>query len=264
MKSLSRESANKVRVLVANSNRTQSQLLLAALRRQPRLEVSICRSETSDCLARIEGRSTDVILLGDGLQETLSYSLETVRAIRLNFPAVAIVLLLNSYDRNVVVGSLRAGARGLFCQASQPFKALCKCIQAVHDGQVWMNGEQMEYVIEELVQTARGNVVELKRNPLLTPREKQVVTLVAEGLCNREAAKQLNVTENTVKKSLLRIFDKLGVSNRVELVLYALSQSDPAVEGDTEPADAKRISHDTKSKPAPDLETSFAMSSRAS
>jgi DNA-binding CsgD family transcriptional regulator len=61
---------------------------------------------------------------------------------------------------------------------------------------------------------------------LLTQREQEVVGLVAEGISNREIARQLAITENTVKKSLLRIYDKLGVSNRVELVLYALSHHD--------------------------------------
>jgi DNA-binding NarL/FixJ family response regulator len=58
-----------------------------------------------------------------------------------------------------------------------------------------------------------------------SPREEQTVHLVTEGLNNREVARELNLKENTVKKSLLRIYDKLGVSNRVELVLYALSHS---------------------------------------
>jgi DNA-binding CsgD family transcriptional regulator len=57
----------------------------------------------------------------------------------------------------------------------------------------------------------------------LTAREEQVVNLVAEGIGNREIGEQLGIKENTVKKSLLRIYDKLGVSNRVELVLYALT-----------------------------------------
>ena len=60
---------------------------------------------------------------------------------------------------------------------------------------------------------------------VLTPREEQIVNLVTEGLNNREIARELNLKENTVKNSLLRIYDKLGVFNRVELVLYALSHS---------------------------------------
>jgi DNA-binding CsgD family transcriptional regulator len=66
-------------------------------------------------------------------------------------------------------------------------------------------------------------VINAKGEGVLTPREDQVVSLVAEGIVNREIAQQLGVKENTVKKSLLRIYDKVGVSNRVELVLYALA-----------------------------------------
>ncbi|MGD1024399.1 MAG: response regulator transcription factor [Candidatus Sulfotelmatobacter sp.] len=62
---------------------------------------------------------------------------------------------------------------------------------------------------------------------LLTPREEQVVALVAEGLSNRDTAQELNLSEHTVKKYLFRIFDKLGISSRVELVLYAVHHSDP-------------------------------------
>jgi DNA-binding NarL/FixJ family response regulator len=60
---------------------------------------------------------------------------------------------------------------------------------------------------------------------LLTPREEQVVTLVTDGLSNREVARDLNLSEHTIKKYLFRIFDKLGISRRVELVLYAVNHS---------------------------------------
>ncbi len=62
---------------------------------------------------------------------------------------------------------------------------------------------------------------------LLTPREEQVVALVAEGLGNREIARELNLSEHTIKKYLYRIFEKLGISTRVELVLYAVNNGDP-------------------------------------
>jgi DNA-binding NarL/FixJ family response regulator len=62
---------------------------------------------------------------------------------------------------------------------------------------------------------------------MLTPREEQVVALVAEGLSNRETARELNLSEHTIKKYLFRIFDKLGISSRVELVLYAMNHGEP-------------------------------------
>jgi DNA-binding NarL/FixJ family response regulator len=78
-------------------------------------------------------------------------------------------------------------------------------------------------LIEALKSALPRRVVDAKGEDLLTPRENQVVGLVAEGIGNREIAEQLGVKENTVKKSLLRIYDKVGVSNRVELVLYVLT-----------------------------------------
>jgi DNA-binding NarL/FixJ family response regulator len=62
---------------------------------------------------------------------------------------------------------------------------------------------------------------------MLTPREEQVVALVAEGLSNRDTARELGLSEHTVKKYLFRIFDKLGISSRVELVLYAVNRGAP-------------------------------------
>ena len=69
-------------------------------------------------------------------------------------------------------------------------------------------------------------VVNTQGNTLLTPREEQVVALVAEGLSNRDIAGELALSEHTVKKYLFRIFDKLGISTRVELVLYAFNNGD--------------------------------------
>ena len=70
-------------------------------------------------------------------------------------------------------------------------------------------------------------VLNAQGDPLLTPREEQVVALVVEGLPNRPIAVELNLSEHTVKKYLFRIFEKLGISSRVELVLYAVNHGDP-------------------------------------
>jgi DNA-binding CsgD family transcriptional regulator len=115
------------------------------------------------------------------------------------------------------------GIRGLFCRACQPFRALCRCISVVHRGQFWANTEQIGYLIEALSSVPQGRIINAKGEARLTPREEQVVSLVAEGIGNREVAQRLGSKENTVKKALLRLYDKLGVSNRVELVLYTLT-----------------------------------------
>ena len=222
MKDPSGASRGHIRVLVADSNQTQSQLLSSALRRQPGLKITCCGSELSDCLQALRSAPADILLLGDGPADH-DHLIETLRNLHSNHPRLGLILLLDTYDRNLVVNAMRSGVRGLFCRASQPFRALCRCITVVHQGQYWANTEQMGYVIEALTSSPPTRVINAKGEGLLSPREEQVVNLVAEGIGNREVAHQLGIKENTVKKSLLRIYDKLGISNRVELVLYALT-----------------------------------------
>jgi len=212
-----------ISVLVADSNQTQSQLLCGALRRQGTFKVSGCRSELSECLSILETDRADVLLIADGIANHRDRLYELLRGVHAAYPNLAIVLLLDNYDRELVVNSLRTGARGLFCLAAMPFKSLCRCITSVHQGQYWTNTEQMRYVIDALSMGPSVRVLNSRGQVVLTPREEQTVGLVTEGLNNREIARELNLKENTVKKSLLRIYDKVGVSNRVELVLYALS-----------------------------------------
>jgi len=221
MSSPSGLSTDVISVLVADSNQTQSQLLCSALRRQGAFKVANCPAELPECLSVMEQDTADVILLADGIADDRGRLYELLRGV--HSANTAIVLLLDNYDRELVVNSLRSGARGLFCLAQLPFKSLCKCITSVYQGQYWTNTEQMKFVIDALSIGPAAHVVTSRGQVVLTPREEQTVNLVTEGMNNREIARELNLKENTVKKSLLRIYDKLGVSNRVELVLYALS-----------------------------------------
>lgn len=214
-----------VSVLVADSNQTQSQLLCGALRRQGSFRVASSRAELPACLSVLEHDPAHVLLLANEITDDRNRLYEFLRGVHLSYPDLAIVLLVDQYDRDLVVNSLRTGSRGLFCLASMPFKSLCRCIVSVHQGQYWTNTEQMRYMIDALSFSPSVRVINSRGLMVLTPREEQTVNLVTEGLNNREIARELNLKENTVKKSLLRVYDKVGVSNRVELVLYALSHS---------------------------------------
>jgi DNA-binding NarL/FixJ family response regulator len=193
------------------------------LRRQGTFKVAVCEANLSDCLSTLEADPANVILVADGITKDRDRLYELLRGVQSSYPGTATVLLLDHYDRELVVNALRAGARGLFCLASMPFKSLCRCIASVHQGQYWTNAEQMRFVVDALSAGPSVHLMNSRGQVVLTPREEQTVNLVTEGLNNREIAQQLNLKENTVKKSLLRIYDKVGVSNRVELVLYALS-----------------------------------------
>ncbi len=222
MKFPSAERGKSIRVLVADSNQTQSQLLSGALRRQAHLKVTCCRGELAHCLEALREVPVDIVLLGD-IATHHDHLVDTVRDLHANYPHVGLILLLDSYDRNLVVNAMREGARGLFCRSRQPFRALCRCISVVYHGQLWTNAEQMDYLIDALNSLPQARVTNGKEEGILTPREEQIAGLVAEGIGNRDVAHQLSIKENTVKKALLRVYDKLGVSNRVELVLYVLT-----------------------------------------
>ena len=150
-----------------------------------------------------------------------------MRQIHLSHPLTAKVLLVEAYDRELIISAFRSGARGIFCLTDSHFRLLCRCIQRVAEGQIWANTEQMNFLLDSVSEAPSLRVVNSNGRMLLTPREEQVVALVAEGLSNRDTARELNLSEHTVKKYLFRIFDKLGISSRVELVLYAVHHSDP-------------------------------------
>ncbi len=149
-----------------------------------------------------------------------------LRRLHLSHPESATIVLTESYDRDFVISAFRSGARGIFCLADTQFRLLCRCIQRVADGQIWANSEQLNFLLEMVSQVPSVRVVNSRGLQILTPREEQVVALVAESLSNRDIARELTLSEHTVKKYLFRIFDKLGISSRVELALYAVNHSD--------------------------------------
>ena len=210
-------------VLVADSNQMQSQLLVSALRRRPEFRVSSCGLEMDGILSAIAESSVQVAIMNVDHSTAADHDLTLVRRLHLTHPEVAKILLLDIPSREMVVNAFRSGARGLFCFSDSQFRLLCKCIHSVHRGEVWANSEQLQYLIEVLTQVPSLRVVNFRGNRLLTPREEQVVALVADGLCNRDVARELNLSQHTVKKYMFRIFDKLGISSRVELVLYAVN-----------------------------------------
>jgi DNA-binding NarL/FixJ family response regulator len=211
-----------IQVLVADSAPIQSQLLTRALKARRDFQVSACALEMPALDEVLQSTSPDVILIAANFQPDFSL----VRWLRVSHPKIAPVLLIESDDRELVVSAMRAGAKGIFLFSQTPFTLLCKCIQCVSRGEVWINNRQMNYLLDTLSDVPTLRVVNSNGRSLLTPREEQVVALVADGLTNRGVASELGLSEHTIKKYLLRIFDKVGISSRVELVLYAMSHGE--------------------------------------
>lgn len=151
--------------------------------------------------------------------------IDALRELQEANPKLRSILLCDRPDPHIVVEGFRAGARGLFSRHNFDFALLCKCIRRVCQGQLWIGNTELEYVVDALIQPRPLRVVNSGGLNLLSPREEEVMRLVAEGLGNREIAGSLHLSEHTVKNYIFHIFDKLGISNRVELVLYAVSSS---------------------------------------
>jgi DNA-binding NarL/FixJ family response regulator len=216
-----------IAVLIADSNRMQAQLLTSALRRRSEFRISTCAVDIGSILQAVASAPVNVVVLSLNHSISIASQMAALRRVHLSYPAVAKVLLVESYNRELVVSAFRSGARGIFCISDAHFRLLCRCIQRMAGGQIWANTEQLSFLFDLVSEVPSLRVVNSRGGEMLTPREEQVVALVAEGLSNRETARELNLSEHTIKKYLFRIFDKLGISSRVELVLYAVNHGDP-------------------------------------
>jgi DNA-binding NarL/FixJ family response regulator len=216
-----------IAVLIADSNRMQAQLLTSAVRRRSEFKISTCPIDIASILHAVAATPAKVVVLSLNHSVSIANQMASMRRVHLSHPAIAKVLLVESYDRALVVSAFRSGARGIFCISDTHFRLLCRCIQRVASGQIWANTEQMTFLLDLISKVPSLRVLNSVGHQLLTPREEQVVALVAEGLSNRDTARELNLSEHTIKKYLFRIFDKLGISSRVELVLYAVNHGDP-------------------------------------
>lgn len=214
-------------VLFADSNRMQSQLLTSALRRRAEFHITTCPMDTASILQAVSTKHPRIALLSLNATVNISETVMILRRFHLSHPDIPKVLLVDTCDRELVVSAFRSGARGIFPITDGNLRLLCKCLLCVAAGQVWANTEQLNYIMDLVSEVPSLRVLNAQGTSLLTPREEQVVALVAEGLGNREIAFELNLSEHTIKKYLYRIFEKLGISTRVELVLYAVNNGDP-------------------------------------
>ena len=211
--------SEKIRVLAADSTRMSSQLLAEALAQDRQFEVTGIEPKGSSILQAVAQRKPHVVLVSSALEESPTLGFDLTRQVSAAYPQTRVILLMDSSSRSAVVEAFRCGAQGVFSR-TESSKTLAKCISNVHQGQVWASNEELRYLLDAFRESEPMQVVDSRGEAILSKREQDVVRCVAEGMSNREIAHRLKLTEHTVKNYLFRIFDKLGVSSRVEVVLY--------------------------------------------
>lgn len=214
-----------IRVLLADSKPIESQLLAGALRHQG-FDVFGCAVEADAAANVLDQNVADVIIVNCS-DNASDAEMTVLRGLHASHPHIAKIALLQADERASVVQAFRAGARGIFSLAESSFPLLCESIVRVHSGEISASARHLNYLLDSVCQVPSVRVCGVAGENLLTFREEQVVALVADGLSNRDVATELGLSEHTVKKYLFRIFDKLGISNRVELVLYAFHHGAP-------------------------------------
>jgi DNA-binding NarL/FixJ family response regulator len=160
---------------------------------------------------------SDIVLLEGGLLVGTTDAIPEL--LRLNPEAKIIVQALSADEANTVE-LYRRGVRGIIPRSISP-DLLVKCVRKIAQGETWIDNQSVNWVIEAY----RSNAAALtnpRTQPRLSPKELAIIQCITQGKRNKEIAFQMGTTEQVIKNYLRKIYDKLGVSDRLELALYCL------------------------------------------
>jgi len=214
---------SRIRVMIADDHPIVRDGLKKMLSLEDDIEVVAMASDGREVLDQVAQHQPDIILLDlrmpnlDGIS-----TLQTLQ--QKNCPA-KVIILTASEDKNEFVQAMKLGARGIVLKQTAS-ELIVKSIRKVHAGEIWLDSQTTAAVMRQFASaTAEPAPVQggrvRERSPL-SAREREIVALVAQGYKNKEMAEKMFISEQTVKNHLHNIFDKLGVSDRLELALYAI------------------------------------------
>jgi DNA-binding NarL/FixJ family response regulator len=216
----------KIRIVVADDHPIFRDGLCKLLALEEDFEVVAQAQDGRQVLEVLQQLAPDILLLDlkmpglDGLA-----TLQRLQAVK---NKTRVIVLTASDDKNEFVQAMRLGTSGIVLKQTAT-ELLIKSIRRVHAGEIWLDSHTTAAVIRQFVAAdeAPPQLVpaipgrERERSPL-SQREREIVALVAQGFKNKEMAEKMFISEQTVKNHLHNIFDKLGVSDRLELALYAI------------------------------------------
>ncbi len=212
------ESELAFRALIVDRDSMSADLLASALTRDRDCQASAVAS--ADLLERMADGKVQLVVIGADLNQDTKTGFELARTVRRMHPAIPIVILLNQSTHESVLNAFRCGASGVFSR-QQPVADFLECVDHVRKGCCIWAGKNETALLLGALSSIPSRDVSLESDPSpLTIRELQVVKCAARGKTNKVIAGELGLSEHTVKNYLFRAFDKLGVSNRVELLFY--------------------------------------------
>jgi len=219
--------AQTVRILIADDHPIFRDGLRRLLEAEEGLKVLGEAADGAEAVKLARQLKPDILLLDLAMPK--HPGLEALRDLSVAPGAnpVRVILLTAAAEKSQIVEALQLGARGVVLKDSAT-QLLLKAIQTVMSGEYWVGRESVSNLVQYLRTLMQSSVDEARQKKFgLTPRELEIVSAVVAGYANKEIAEYFKISEDTVKHHLSNIFDKLGVSTRLELALFAVNQALP-------------------------------------
>lgn len=220
------KSSQPVRILLADDHPIFRDGLRRLLETEPGFRVVGEASDGAEAVVMAKKLKPDLLLLDLAMPK--HPGLEAVRELGNGDTPVRILLLTAAVEKEQIVEALQLGARGVVLKESAT-QLLLNSIRAVMAGQYWVGRETISNLVEYLRGLLAPPPAPKQKKFGLTPRELEIVSAVVAGYTNKDVAAHYKISEDTVKHHLSNIFDKLGVSTRLELALFAVHQDLPLV-----------------------------------
>jgi two-component system, NarL family, nitrate/nitrite response regulator NarL len=216
----SNDGLHQIRIVIADDHPVVRIGVKNMLQSDPGLEVLGEASDGDEAITAALELLPDILLLD--LQMPRLPGLEAMRAIMSGSPTVKILLLTSTITSQQIIEALQVGARGIVLKDALA-DDLTTAIRAVSSGLYWIGGKRVFNLLRALHELMQQAAVPERKTYGLTPRELDFVGCIVEGCTNRDIARQFNIGEETVKRHLSKVFDKTGVSTRLELALFAIA-----------------------------------------
>jgi two-component system, NarL family, nitrate/nitrite response regulator NarL len=217
-----------VRIVIADDHPIFRDGLRRLLESEPDLKVLGEASDGAEAVKLARQLKPDILLLDLAMPK--HPGLEALRELSVGTPGanpVRVILLTAAAEKGQIVEALQLGARGVVLKDSAT-QLLLKAIHTVMAGEYWVGRESVSNLVQYLRTLMQSSSDEARQRKFgLTPRELEIVSAVVAGYSNKEIAEYFKISEDTVKHHLSNVFDKLGVSTRLELALFAVNQALP-------------------------------------